>query len=84
MPPYTGIFPIVWGLFFPFVNVINCLKYGSDEPKTILLKRYGFSDEEIKIVYDNVKKIDENGIEFEDSIQKVTDEILKDKIKRYK
>ena len=66
------------------LSVINCLKYGSDEPKTILLKRYGFSDEEIKIVYDNVKKIDENGIEFEDSIQKVTDEILKDKIKRYK
>lgn len=66
------------------LSVINCLKYGSDEPKTILLKRYGFSDEEIKIVYDNVKKIDENGIEFEDSIQNVTDEILKDKIKRYK
>nr|MBP3281051.1 hypothetical protein [Treponema sp.] len=65
------------------LSVINCLKYGSDEPKTIFLKRYGFSDEEIKIIYDNVKSVDENGIEFEDSIKNVTDEILKDKIQRY-
>ena len=66
------------------LNVINCLKYGSDEPKTIFLKRYGFSDEEIKIIYDNVKVVDEDGIEFKDSIKDVTDEILKDKIQRYK
>lgn len=65
------------------LSVINCLKYGSDEPKTIFLKRYGFSDEEIKVVYNNVKKIDEDSIEFEDSIQSVTDEILIDKVKRY-
>lgn len=66
------------------LSVINCLKYGSDEPKSIFLKRYGFSDEEIKIIYDNVKTINENGIEFEDSIKNVTDELLKDKIQRYK
>lgn len=65
------------------LKVINCLKYGSDEPKIIFLKRYGFSDEEIKIIYDNVKTVDENGIEFEDSIKDVTDEILIDKVKRY-
>lgn len=66
------------------LSVINCLKYGSDEPKTIFLKRYGFSEEEIHKIYDNVVNIDENGIEFEEPIQSVTDEILIDKIQRYK
>ncbi len=66
------------------LSVINCLKYGSDEPKTIFLKRYGFSEEEIHQIYDSVVSIDENGIVFSTPDLKFDDKILQEKIGRYK
>lgn len=66
------------------LTVINCLKYGSDEPKTILLKRYGFSDEEINIINSKIISLDENQIQFNGDFSDIDDELLIKKINRYK
>lgn len=44
------------------------IKYGTDEPKTIWMLRYGFSFEDIDWLYDYIDSIDENQIIFKSSI----------------
>lgn len=66
------------------LDVINSLKYGSNNEKTIFLKRYGFTEDEIQSLVTYVRQIDENEIIFDDSIKNISDEILQCKIQRYK
>lgn len=66
------------------LSVINSLKYGSNNEKTIFLKRYGFTEDEIQALETHVKQIDENEIIFDDSIKNISDEILIEKVKRYR
>ena len=53
------------------------IKYGTDEPKTIWMLRYGFSFEDIDWLYDYVDSIDENQIVFKSSITDLDDDKYK-------
>ncbi|MCU0678462.1 MAG: DEAD/DEAH box helicase [Candidatus Pacebacteria bacterium] len=49
----------------------NFMKYGTDNEIEIWLLRYGFDHEDIEWIKEHVIKIDENQIEFSDSIKRV-------------
>ncbi|MDY0276717.1 MAG: helicase-related protein [Acholeplasma sp.] len=48
----------------------NLIKYGTNQPKRMWLQRYGFLNDEIDVIYDYVKEIDENEIVFDQDIYK--------------
>ena len=63
--------------------MINYLKYGTNNPKEIMLLRYGFDFEELDWLDACVKFIDENEIVFDNESVKQLEDCQKDIIKRY-
>ena len=52
--------------------MINCLKYGTNDSKEIMLLRYGFEFEELEWIVPCVSFIDDNEIIFnEEAVQKL-------------
>lgn len=65
-------------------QMILYLRYGTIDEKIILLKKYGFSEEQIEDILDMIISISENEIVFDQSkIDSIDDPILKDLINRY-
>jgi len=53
--------------------LVDFLKYGTNNPKAILLMRYGFSSDNLESIIPHVESISENGIVFARSASNVTD-----------
>jgi hypothetical protein len=65
-------------------QMINYLQYGTSDQNTILLKKYGFSDEQIETISDMVLSVDENKISFNmEQIAEIDDPVLKELVERY-
>jgi hypothetical protein len=60
----------------------NYIKYGTNNESEIMLLRYGFEFEEIKLIQKYIERINENGIYFKKSIKRSSQEI-KNMVKRY-
>ncbi|MGO3215354.1 MAG: hypothetical protein ACTIJ4_04525 [Halomonas sp.] len=53
-------------------RVVDYFKYGTDDRKSILLLRYGFSADEIKEIYDHVDHISEADIVFDKELSSIS------------
>lgn len=52
----------------------NYVRFGTNDEKEIWLIRYGFTFEEIEWIKAYVLKVDENSIEFDESIGQLSDD----------
>ncbi|MCS2608481.1 DEAD/DEAH box helicase [Halomonas dongshanensis] len=58
-------------------DVVNYFKYSTDDKKTIMLLRYGFSADEINEIYDHIEYVSESDIRFKKDISSLSPEIRK-------
>lgn len=66
-------------------KMISYLKYGTIDERTILLKKYGFSEEQIDDVQEFIITVTKDEIIFDESkLNLITDSVLMDLINRYR
>jgi hypothetical protein len=65
-------------------SMVNFVRYGTNDETEIWLLRYGFSFEDIELVFDYVESIDENGIVFSDSVESLRNEPVIELVERYR
>lgn len=75
------------GKFFKFsrlraLSMVNCIKYGTNDAKEIMLLRYGFDFEDMDWLKEKIQSINDEEIVFNSSISEI-ELNKKDIIERY-